>query len=33
MGIINSITMLAIVLAGAAVVREREHGTMGPISW
>jgi hypothetical protein len=28
MGIINSITMLAIVLAGAAVAREREHGTM-----
>ncbi len=28
MGVINSITMLAIVLAGAAVVREREHGTM-----
>src|SRR6185312_2998560 len=28
MGIINSITMLAIVLAGAALVREREHGTM-----
>jgi ABC-2 type transport system permease protein len=28
MGIINSITMLAIVLAGAAVMREREHGTM-----
>ena len=28
MGIITSITMLAIVLAGAAVVREREHGTM-----
>jgi len=28
MGIISSITMLAIVLAGAAVVREREHGTM-----
>ena len=28
MGIINSITMLAIILAGAAVVREREHGTM-----
>ena len=28
MGIINSITMLAIVLAGAAIVREREHGTM-----
>jgi ABC-2 type transport system permease protein len=28
MGIINSITMLAIVLAGAAVVREREHGTI-----
>ncbi len=28
MGIIDSITMLAIILAGAAVVREREHGTM-----
>ena len=28
MGIINSTTMLAIVLAGAAVIREREHGTM-----
>lgn len=28
MGIINSITMLAIVLAGAAIVRERERGTM-----
>ena len=28
MGIINSVTMLAIVLAGAAIVREREHGTM-----
>ncbi len=28
MGIINSVTMLAIILAGAAVVREREHGTM-----
>ncbi len=28
MGIINSISMLAIVLAGAALVREREHGTM-----
>ena len=28
MGIINRITMLAIVLAGAAVIREREHGTM-----
>ena len=28
MGIINSITMLAIILAGAAVVRERERGTM-----
>ena len=27
-GIINSVTMLAIVLAGAAVIREREHGTM-----
>ncbi len=28
MGIINIITMLAIVLSGAAIVREREHGTM-----
>jgi ABC-2 type transport system permease protein len=28
MGIINSITMLAIILAGAAIIREREHGTM-----
>ena len=28
MGIINNVTMLAIVLAGAAIIREREHGTM-----
>ena len=28
MGILNNITMLAIVLAGAAIIREREHGTM-----
>ena len=28
MGIINNISMLAIILAGAAIVREREHGTM-----
>src|SRR6516165_4033795 len=28
MGILNSVTMLAIILAGAAVVREREHGTL-----
>jgi ABC-2 type transport system permease protein len=28
MGIITNITMLAIILAGAAIVREREHGTM-----
>jgi ABC-2 type transport system permease protein len=28
MGIINSVSMLAIVLAGAAIVRERERGTM-----
>ena len=28
MGIINSVTMLAIILSGAAVIREREHGTM-----
>ena len=28
MGIINSVSMLSIVLAGAAIVREREHGTM-----
>ena len=27
-GIINNVTMLAIILAGAAIVREREHGTM-----
>ena len=28
MAIVNNITMLAIILAGAAVVREREHGTL-----
>jgi ABC-2 type transport system permease protein len=28
MGIVNNVTMLAIVLTGAAVIREREHGTM-----
>jgi ABC-2 type transport system permease protein len=28
MAIINNITMAAVVLAGAAVIREREHGTM-----
>ena len=28
MGIINSVTMLAIIMAGAAVMREREHSTM-----
>jgi len=28
MGIINNVSMLAIVLAGAAIIREREHGTM-----
>jgi ABC-2 type transport system permease protein len=28
MGIVNNVTMLAIILAGAAVVRGREHGTM-----
>ncbi|MDQ0456167.1 ABC transporter permease [Rhizobium paknamense] len=28
MGLINNITMLAILLAGAALVREREHGTL-----
>ncbi|HEY1361562.1 MAG TPA: ABC transporter permease [Xanthobacteraceae bacterium] len=28
MAIINNVTMLAIIMAGAAVVREREHGTM-----
>jgi ABC-2 type transport system permease protein len=28
MGIVNNVTMLAIIMAGAAVVREREHGTM-----
>lgn len=28
MALLNNITMLAIILAGAAVIREREHGTM-----
>jgi ABC-2 type transport system permease protein len=28
MGIVSNVTMLAIILAGAAVIREREHGTM-----
>jgi ABC-2 type transport system permease protein len=28
MALVNNITMLAIILAGAAVIREREHGTM-----
>jgi ABC-2 type transport system permease protein len=28
MGIVNNVTLLAIILSGAAVVREREHGTM-----
>src|SRR3974390_1399281 len=28
MAIIHNVTMLAIILAGAAIVREREHGTM-----
>ncbi|WP_027487823.1 ABC transporter permease [Allorhizobium undicola] len=28
MGLINNVTMLAILLAGAALVREREHGTL-----
>jgi len=28
MGLINNITMLAVLLAGAAVIREREHGTL-----
>jgi ABC-2 type transport system permease protein len=28
MGIIEHVTMLAVILAGAAIVREREHGTM-----
>jgi ABC-2 type transport system permease protein len=28
MGIINNVTMLSIIMAGAAIVREREHGTM-----
>ena len=29
MALVNHITMLAILLAGAAVMREREHGTLG----
>ncbi len=28
MGIVNNITMLSIILCGAAVIREREHGTL-----
>jgi len=28
MAIVNNVTMLAIILSGAAVVREREHGTL-----
>ena len=28
MGIINNVTMLSIIMAGAAVLREREHGTL-----
>jgi ABC-type transport system involved in multi-copper enzyme maturation permease subunit len=28
MSIINNVTMLAIILSGAALIREREHGTM-----
>lgn len=28
MGIVNSVTMLAIILTGAALIREREHGTI-----
>lgn len=28
MGILNNVTMLAIILSGAALVREREHGTL-----
>ncbi len=28
MGIVNNVNLLAIILAGAAIVREREHGTM-----
>src|SRR4029079_4333401 len=28
MAIINDVTMLAVILAGAAIIREREHGTM-----
>jgi ABC-2 type transport system permease protein len=28
MAIISNVTMLAIILAGAAIIREREHGTM-----
>jgi ABC-2 type transport system permease protein len=28
MGIINNVTMLSIIMAGAAIIREREHGTM-----
>jgi len=28
MEVINSVTMLSIILTGAALIREREHGTL-----
>jgi len=28
MEVVNNVTMLALILAGAAIIREREHGTM-----
>ena len=28
MGVVNSVTMLTIILTGAALIREREHGTI-----
>src|SRR5512140_3486588 len=28
MEIVNNVTMLAIILSGAAIIREREHGTL-----
>ena len=32
MKIISNITLLSVVLAGAALIREREHGTMSTCS-
>jgi ABC-2 type transport system permease protein len=33
MELINNVTMLAMILAGGALIREREHGTPSSIFW